>query len=431
MCGIVGLLSPNSWDFQKKKKYFTSALYANALRGMDSTGIFGIPHNPDKESAFLYKRAVQASDFLQMRPVEKIMTDIEKYWAVIGHNRAATFGKVNNQNAHPFHIGNITLVHNGSLSNYSQPLPNFKDYAVDSEAICASINKIGIEETAPLIHGAFALVWHDKRNNTINLLRNEERPLYFCTTKEAGDKPGPVLIGSEHLMMEWLASRPGSDFNIDKTYTTRPGDLVVFSKDDLSTYEIKKMKLYEKPVTTSYTTYSSANDGRYINGRWESGSRNSNVGTQTQSNLKATTPNTSVREGVGSEVMKIDLRTPTTLDATVLESVGLTLIGEEFEVDIDHWYPYDTNQNKLTGDSRGYLIGYLESTGPKSDLVEVRVNGVLHKEKVWFEGETITAIVAGVQQPATKDSTPVIHARNPAVVVKQTEVVEEGEKKTD
>lgn len=258
MCGIVGLLSNDytGTSYLKKKRTFSQLLFADTLRGTDSTGVFAIPTGLDPKPLII-KRAMAAPDFLDLKPVDTYLSQIEKFWASVGHNRAATRGKVNNQNAHPFNVGHITLVHNGSLVT-THGLPEHEQFDVDSHAIAHTINKVGIENCSDMFNGAFALVWHDDRNNTINLFRNSERPLYFSKTVATGNTSGDILIASEFKMAEWIAYRNG--YEVDKTYAVGEGSLIVFHKEDIRDYEVKKLKLREPTKVISLPYHGRDND---------------------------------------------------------------------------------------------------------------------------------------------------------------------------
>lgn len=121
---------------------------------------------------------------------------------VLGHNRHATKGASGDpEGAHPFQHGNITLVHNGSLTtHYSLTTENF---TVDSEAICKAISVDGIEAVAPKLRGAFALVWIDSDNNTLNFLRNEER----CFAMAWNETTNRMWWASEMDMLKWQLNR--------------------------------------------------------------------------------------------------------------------------------------------------------------------------------------------------------------------------------
>ncbi len=98
----------------------------------------------------------------------------------LGHNRAATRGTVKRNNSHPFLFESVMGMHNGTLIPSSQyKLTHHKKFDTDSEAIIAELETEGVEATIPKLEGAYALVWYDSRDNTVNFIRNKERSLYY------------------------------------------------------------------------------------------------------------------------------------------------------------------------------------------------------------------------------------------------------------
>src|SRR3546814_11475199 len=65
---------------------------------------------------------------------------------LFGHNRAATKGAVNQENAHPFNHGDIVGCHNGTLYNVTN-LDDHKDFKVDSENIFYDMSRNGAKAT--------------------------------------------------------------------------------------------------------------------------------------------------------------------------------------------------------------------------------------------------------------------------------------------
>ena len=97
---------------------------------------------------------------------------------LIGHNRWATTGAINAKNAHPFNFKGLVGCHNGTLVDQTL-LDNHKNFEVDSENLFDSINNEGVRETIRKTHGAYALTWYDKKEDSINFLRNSQRPLCY------------------------------------------------------------------------------------------------------------------------------------------------------------------------------------------------------------------------------------------------------------
>lgn len=196
MCGIVAMISKSSSGFSyKDSQMFDQMLYANALRGVDSTGVFGINKYGNLK---MIKAAQCAAEFQKTKTYSNFSDSIFKdFRVVVGHNRATTKGATTDKNAHPFIEDHICLIHNGTLTSHK----HLADTEVDSHAICTSISKVGYKETIPNIFGAFALVWYDAKDTKLYIVRNKERPLWIM------DTPTTQFIASEPSMMQWLFSR--------------------------------------------------------------------------------------------------------------------------------------------------------------------------------------------------------------------------------
>lgn len=181
MCGLVGIAGNLAYKDEKAMKRL---LLLDFFRGVDSTGLAAIRHS--NKEALIAKLPSHPLDLFEM-PKFKSALNGQASSVFIGHNRAATKGAVNNYNAHPFTFGHITGAHNGTLDHFA--FTDLKkelkiDYPVDSQAIFAAIAKMGIKDTMAIITGAWSLVWYDSQDDTLNFLRNKERPLWYAFTKE-------------------------------------------------------------------------------------------------------------------------------------------------------------------------------------------------------------------------------------------------------
>jgi len=234
MCGIVGIINSGNVNNIARKGYFEQALYTDALRGWDSTGVMAINRTKD---IWVYKRAMQSADYMGMRPFGALMDKYSSYKCLIGHNRKATKGGIVHANAHPFNIGNITMVHNGTLDFHKSTLPDGDRFIVDSEALTYSVDKIGAVETFERAEGAFACVWYNDEEDTVNLIRNDERPLSYAFTTDG------ILIASEKLMLIWLADR--NNLPILEIVDLVPGQLTTFQGDMKGKPQVKPVKLVE------------------------------------------------------------------------------------------------------------------------------------------------------------------------------------------
>lgn len=196
MCGLVSIISKNKYGFvQKDIDLFEQMLYADALRGQDSTGVFGVNKYGNLK---MLKSAKPSADFITTKAFKDFKLDaLSNARVLVGHNRAATRGATTDQNAHPFIEDHICLVHNGTLYGHK----HLADTEVDSHAICHAFAKSGHMDTVNDINGAFALIWYDAKEKKIHMMRNHQRPLWIVQTDSAD------IIASEPGMIMWLANR--------------------------------------------------------------------------------------------------------------------------------------------------------------------------------------------------------------------------------
>lgn len=216
MCGIVGIAGEIGF---KGEKAFRRLLELDTIRGPHSTGIFSVKTGKD---CHLFKQTGTPWDLYQYKGCE----DIFKYTSnvLLGHNRWATKGKVNRANAHPFEFDNVAGVHNGTLRTVYQ-LDDHTKFDVDSENIYHHMNKHGVHDTLPKLNGAFALVWYDKVEETINFARNDERPLFYAFSENM-----KTLVWASEPWMIDIAMR-GEDIKM--------GAIVPVPVNTLMTFEVK------------------------------------------------------------------------------------------------------------------------------------------------------------------------------------------------
>jgi predicted glutamine amidotransferase len=183
MCGILGFASTEGMKNRSLKQNFfgTGFPMIAADRGQDSSGLALIENA--NSTPIIYKRALRGADFIDLKPTMRYMNDIEKYAVAIGHVRSATAsrGNITDYNAHPFQYGHITLVHNGHIRN-ANSLPDSKDAqsSVDSAMVAFSMAKNGEKETLEAVEGGFVFVWWNSKTKTLNIARNEERPIHMA-----------------------------------------------------------------------------------------------------------------------------------------------------------------------------------------------------------------------------------------------------------
>lgn len=184
---------------KKEEDAFVTLLQLDTIRGPHSTGVAFIHH---KDNNIIAKAKGTPWDLFGNDDFRKGMARGNA--ALIGHNRYATKGEINDKNAHPFEHEAIVGAHNGTLRRQSL-LEDYKKFEVDSDNIFYDMNIKGYASTIKRLDGAFALAWFDANDLTVNLCRNSERPLYFVFT----DDNKTVFWASEAWMLRVALSRSG------------------------------------------------------------------------------------------------------------------------------------------------------------------------------------------------------------------------------
>ena len=158
MCGIIGYTGSES-----VKEVLLDALELLEYRGYDSAGI-AMSDEEAKQTKIL-KCAGRVSDLRAICASEKMMANCG-----IGHTRWATHGGVNDVNAHPHQVGQVTLVHNGIVENYRELIADYDlqdtlHSETDSEVVAALLDHYydgdpaeAIKKTVSKLKGTFALV---------------------------------------------------------------------------------------------------------------------------------------------------------------------------------------------------------------------------------------------------------------------------------
>jgi len=235
MCGLVGYICYDSLGFCKDNMdAFTNMLIVDSVRGSDGTGMLSIQENGRRSGL---KMSGNPYELMQQKGWKDLTNISSKPYKRImaGHNRYATFGIPSTQNSHPFYHKHISLMHNGTLTNYTKlpkPTEKGKDFVVDSDAFAYSVSEWGIEDTVAHIDGAYAVAFYNGKDKTFHLARNPQRPLFLSVS----EKEKEIMWASEKEMLEWVQKRNNlsDDF---KTFEIAPNTLYTFpiNKLDITT----------------------------------------------------------------------------------------------------------------------------------------------------------------------------------------------------
>lgn len=231
MCGIVGIVHKRkNAFFGKHLDLFQEMLWADAIRGPDSTGAFSVLNNTQVK---VIKNEGSPEFLINTKAWDKFrQSAISSAHVLVGHNRKATQGQISRENAHPFAEDNIILVHNGTLWQHKQ----MKDVDVDSHAICHSIAEKGYKETIENLEGSFSLVWYDITSKKLHLIRNDQRPLCIAETEEV------FAFASEGYMLGWLLNR--NDIKFEKIKLLTP---MILSTIEFGPFKLTEETIVKKP----------------------------------------------------------------------------------------------------------------------------------------------------------------------------------------
>ena len=196
MCGIVGCAGNLEY---RDKDVMQVLIHLCELRGEDSTGFFSVPKSGAEAS--ITKVVGPSRNLFDTTAWEKLQMSTKR--VVIGHGRKATVGGISKKTAHPFNYQSITGVHNGTLKNWRHLPGDSED--TDSMTLFENFARVGVRETIEATEGAYALIWWDETDETLNILRNNERPLYYCFT----DDYKRIFWASEPWMLQVATDKAG------------------------------------------------------------------------------------------------------------------------------------------------------------------------------------------------------------------------------
>jgi hypothetical protein len=102
-----------------------------------------------------------------------------------------------------------------------------KGFINDSQTICHMLTSQTPEEVVQQLDGAFALIWHDARDDSLNFVRNSQRPMHMA---KAGGKD-TIYFASEPEMLYWLDRR--LTLKLQDIVSLKPAHLVKFTNPKL------------------------------------------------------------------------------------------------------------------------------------------------------------------------------------------------------
>lgn len=245
MCGIVGIIAKNpSGFFGKDADMFEQLLYANAVRGWDATGVFGVTKLGNVD---IKKQAITAANFIATPNFKEFKQSIvQKYHFVMGHNRKATHGEKTDKDSHPFwdKENKICLIHNGMISNHKSFCSKS---TVDSAAIANALATTDdMKDVIEKIEGAYAFIWYNVEEKRLHFIRNSARPLFLAETDTT------FILSSEESLSYWIAKRNNTTIN---TSGILEENLPYFIDLENKIFYKENEKIEQKKIITQHQTF--------------------------------------------------------------------------------------------------------------------------------------------------------------------------------
>jgi hypothetical protein len=246
MCGLVCIKTIEKFGFTvAERDEFNMMMVLNSFRGSHSTGIAGVNSRDDGKINLV--KAVGSP--MSLRTYDK--TDVfmgrfsSQFDTVIGHGRYATRGAIDAYNAHPYEEGHITLAHNGVIANYNflRDYRKHKDIEVDSHLIARMFSEDGVVDTLERIEGAYVFIWYNSDDQTLNVCRNNQRPLFIGKCKDRKT----MIMASEKETIIWNSMRNNTPMTSIEELP--PYQIHTFQPDSLDAIVTEYRPYVPKPVT--------------------------------------------------------------------------------------------------------------------------------------------------------------------------------------
>lgn len=247
MCGHVGAYGKIN---HKAKVMFQWLLHFDMVRGPHSTGIAVVRED---NTTGVYKEVGSPTMTYLANPEvfdENGVIKGDGVKVLMGHNRFKTQGEINRDSAHPFEFEHVIGAHNGTIQFYLNDKLDYgpEKYEIDSQKVFAHLNKHEKPQTVwdimPDESGAaMALVWWDKRNHSLNIARNTQRPMHFAKAKHEDI----VFWASEEWMISLAAGV--ARMEIETISSLKANTHVKFTTGEKGTkVEVEALTPFTRPV---------------------------------------------------------------------------------------------------------------------------------------------------------------------------------------
>lgn len=234
MCGLIGIAG--NLVYRDENVLKRMMILSGFQRGDDSAGL-GVVRKTGNE--ILVDKAVGAPHielFERVRFRSLLTASTSKVF--IGHTRKATYGEKTRMNAHPFEYGTVVGAHNGTLdrADVRQVADELNEhFTVDSQALIAAIAEFGAKDAIPRFRGAWSIVWYDNEDDSLNFLRNDERPMHVAWSEDRKT----LIWASEIWMIDVACSTVTPEL---KLYSNKKGNsFFTHAPDTWYKYPVEKI----------------------------------------------------------------------------------------------------------------------------------------------------------------------------------------------
>lgn len=250
MCGIAGVMS--SVLVKNEIEEFVDIATISNLRGRQGSGVFTVSSRVKNQAVAIHRSANSLAHLVTTEQFTK-MHEKKSLSIICGHARWPTKGGTEMKMVHPHRVDHITGVHNGTMrSIMGKTIPTGES---DSALVYKAIREHGLRKFVDESYGAYCLVWVDTEKGTLNFLRNDERPLWFCALYATGGALQTLYWASEPTFMSLVLRRNRGDI-------TKYSQMYQLEKEQHFEYDLNVMadigytkKTDMKPVRT-YPSYS-------------------------------------------------------------------------------------------------------------------------------------------------------------------------------
>lgn len=176
MCGIVGHIGNNT-----SSKNALEGLRLLEYRGYDSAGLAFIDKN---HKLNIIKKEGRVGALIEETNKTEVLGTV-----AISHTRWATHGKPSDVNAHPHVAGDIALVHNGIIENFSE----LRDYV--KQLGCTIVSETDTEVIAHLVSMETGTLY-ERVNKTLGMLKGS-----YALAVVSEKEPDCIVVAKNHSPM--------------------------------------------------------------------------------------------------------------------------------------------------------------------------------------------------------------------------------------